>query len=115
MNLCFVKQDFYNLIQTFRMYRKPNQQCDLIELNKKRDFHRRLGYSWLITNLLMLGIMIQMFSAGVASLTVMVLYLATIIAMYDEGQSKDKIDMFIYWKTLEMINSKQGIMYGIKT
>jgi len=113
MKLFFI-EDAKQLIQTFRIYRKPNQQCDLIELNKKYEYHRRMSYSWLITNLLMLGLMIQMFSEGVASITIMVLYLATLLCLYDENQTRENINMFLYWKTLEMINSKQGIMYGFE-
>lgn len=93
--------------------RKDNHKCNVFELGKKHTFHKRMGYSWLITNLIVLSIMIELFSKGHASLTIMVLYLATLLCLYDEMQSKSTIELLLYWKNKELLKDV-GVKNGIE-
>jgi len=110
-----VKTDFKNWFNDFwYVLRKPNHSCTIFELGKKHSFHRRMGFSWLITNLVVLSIMIEMFSQGKASLTIMVIYMATLLCLYDEMQTKTIIELFMFWKQKELLQDV-GVNDGIET
>ena len=104
-----MQMDFKKWFHNFwYVLRKNNSDCNLDELVKKHSFHKRMGFSWLFTNLITLSIMVEMFSNGKASLTIMVLFLATLLCLYDEMQTKGMVEMFIFWKKQKILFIDEG-------
>jgi len=98
-----VKKDWMDLKYKWKeIHLKPSFQCNLEQLKIKEEAARHLMYTFTIAFIIFITQMLVLFYyENTASITVDIMVIVSLIALYDEAQRRDTIQLLIYFKERE--------------
>ena len=83
------------------LHRKPYRECDLQNLLKRREFHKHMTYSYLVTVIILLGLITEMYIRNQGDIVFNMLLILTMLALYDSKNEINYIDQYIFIKEKE--------------
>lgn len=105
-----IKEDYKDLKKRWKVYKKNKHRCTLNELYLKEEFAKHMMYTFVFTFLFLISQMLFLFYyENTASITVNTMVLVSLIALYDEAQNRNYIQMLIYHKEREEIQAQEKI------
>lgn len=104
-----IKKDYKGFISNWKnIHMKDRHRCNLSELYKKLDTAKKLSWSFTISTVILLAIILELFIANKVSITFNTLLIMCMVALYDEMRNVNNLKLFIYFKERET-NGKYDI------